>query len=246
VGILTAVGCAIPGRLYVVAPEVSGVVHGRAFSDSDARLSLRVMHRESAELSERREVRLSPGGEFVFEPLQLAVAGHEYSKYYRAFLHLRVGREERVIWRAEFSRREAMQAIRLACDVDRPVRRGQPCRVLDPLQHPWLIASGKRTYRRLCASCHGDEGRGDGPAVSALAAAPPDLTTIAARRDGFDRDAVAERIEGRSLAAHGTRAMPVWGARLSAEYQRYPERDELVGATLGSVVTYLESLQHAD
>ena len=77
---------------------------------------------------------------------------------------------------------------------------------------------------------------------------PPDLRLIAARRDGrFDRVEIAEWIEGRSTPmAHGSRVMPVWGERLSEEFERYSEGDDLIGATLDPVLAYLESIQKPD
>ena len=44
------------------------------------------------------------------------------------------------------------------------------------------IESGRDTYLFHCAACHGRTGRGDGPMVSVLTTAPPDLTTLAKRR----------------------------------------------------------------
>jgi mono/diheme cytochrome c family protein len=40
---------------------------------------------------------------------------------------------------------------------------------------PRMIARGREIYMVRCAVCHGDEGRGDGPAVTALPIKPPDL-----------------------------------------------------------------------
>src|SRR5262245_32767692 len=40
---------------------------------------------------------------------------------------------------------------------------------------PRMIARGREIYMSRCAVCHGDEGRGDGPAVAALPVKPPDL-----------------------------------------------------------------------
>ena len=40
--------------------------------------------------------------------------------------------------------------------------------------------------------------------------------------------------------------MPIWGRRLSDEYDRYAHGDEMVGAELDPVVVYLESLQLSD
>ena len=62
-------------------------------------------------------------------------------------------------------------------------------------------------YRRYCASCHGAEGRGDGPAAAALAPRPTDLTKL---QSGVPELMTA--IDGRrTVRAHGTGDMPVWG-----------------------------------
>jgi hypothetical protein len=249
-----ASGCAIPGRLYVVAPAISGHVYGGAASEADvsrngAQLALHVVHRVSADLYSRERVDLSADGNFAFEPVELVVAGHEYSKDYRVWLRLRVDGKERVIWRAEYSRLALAGAVALDCDLDRPVRHGQPCWVRNPLQVPWLIAEGERTYRRLCVRCHGIDGGGNAKTAEAPGGrAPPDLRAIAARRGGrFDRAEITEWIEGRSSPdSHGPRRMPIWGERLSREFERYPDSQALVGATLDPLVTYLESLQRAD
>ncbi len=45
------------------------------------------------------------------------------------------------------------------------------------------MAAGAAWFARLCAQCHGAEGRGDGPLEKRLAGRPADLT-----RDGMDRD----------------------------------------------------------
>ena len=246
--VLLIAGCAMPGRPYRVAPAVTGTVRGDEIPADGARLLLIVMHRESPNLYERQEISLSPAGNFSFEPVELVIAGHEFSKYYRSFLHLQMDQRDLVIWRAEFSRRALAGEISLDCDLERPVSHGQRCWVRNPLGQPWLIAEGQRTFRRLCASCHGNDGRGVLPTVEPPTGAPPDLTAIAARRGGhFDRVEIAEWIEGRSLpGSHGTRVMPIWGERLSKQYERFVEGDEMIGATLDPVLAYLESLQDLD
>ena len=245
VGTSALVACAIPGRLYQVAPVVSGTLQLDTPAREDATLSLRIRHRESPNLHHRSDTTLAPDGSFAFPAVELAIAGHEYSKFYRAYLHLKVGAEDRVVWRAEFSRREIRGAIELACDLERDAPLGQPCQVTDPLTHPWLIASGQRTFAELCAGCHGSDGRGGQASELPSGQQPPDLRTIAARRSGrFDPMEIAQWIEGRSLPpAHGTRSMPIWGERLSQRFERYVEGDTLVGVTLDPVIVFLQSLQ---
>lgn len=61
------------------------------------------------------------------------------------------------------------------------------------------------------AACHGRTARGDGPVVSVLKTAPPDLTTLAKRRGGrFAEAEVTAFIVGPRPAARGTSDMPVW------------------------------------
>ena len=54
---------------------------------------------------------------------------------------------------------------------------------------------GKDTYQAFCASCHGVNGTGDGPAAPALKMPVPDLTTMAKRSGKFDKLAVERVIE---------------------------------------------------
>lgn len=68
-------------------------------------------------------------------------------------------------------------------------------------------------FNSYCAVCHGKEGKGNGPAASALTKVPADLTQISARNGGKFPDVRVQRyIEGAdAVTAHGTRDMPMWG-----------------------------------
>ena len=242
-GLLGFAGCLVPGRPYPVSPPVQGRLTAGEAAAAPATLILTVLHRENPQLVEIQTRSPGPDGRFAFEPVELEIAGKEFSKVYRVFLEQRVGDEHRYLWRSEFSRKRLSIPIALDCDLGRPLAHGQPCRVLEPLRHPWLIDLGARTYARLCAECHGPEGR-IREAWNPVGAA--DLRRIAARRGGrFDPMEMGEWIEGRSMPEkHAPRGeMPVWGERLSAEYARYAEGDELIGATLEPLLVYLESLQ---
>jgi mono/diheme cytochrome c family protein len=68
-------------------------------------------------------------------------------------------------------------------------------------------------FLELCADCHGEDARGNGPLAKNLTKAPPDLTQISRRAGGkFDEKAVFDWILGLNMPAHhGTREMPIWG-----------------------------------
>jgi tetratricopeptide (TPR) repeat protein len=108
-----------------------------------------------------------------------------------------------------------------------------------------LAEIGEPYFRSYCASCHGIDARGDGPAAGSLRKPPADLTRIAARRGGhFPDGEIARFIDGRfELAVHGTREMPVWGEVFT---RGIPEADSAESISRGKVlvvVEYLKSIQ---
>lgn len=100
--------------------------------------------------------------------------------------------------------------------------------------------SGRDTYLFHCAAYHGRTGKGDGPVVSTLKAAPPDLTTLAKRRGGrFPQSEVTAFIVGRRPAAHGSSEMPVWGPL----FQELNPFDSRIDVRLLRLVDSLKSIQ---
>lgn len=79
------------------------------------------------------------------------------------------------------------------------------------------IDIGKSEFQSSCASCHGADARGKGPVSDQLKVAPPDLTMLAKNNNGvFPTNAVYETINGsKTVPAHGTREMPIWGERFN-------------------------------
>lgn len=74
-------------------------------------------------------------------------------------------------------------------------------------------AKGKALFQQYCASCHGDDGKGAGPAAVAFKVQPPDLTALSRQNRGkFPRDRVVQSIRGdRMQSPHGSTDMPIWG-----------------------------------
>jgi mono/diheme cytochrome c family protein len=103
-------------------------------------------------------------------------------------------------------------------------------------------ASGKEMFVSYCASCHGKDGKGNGPAATALKQLPADLTTLAKRNGGkYPSDKVTTILRGQAnLMAHGDQEMPVWGPvfwRMSGGHE------EQVQMRIANLNHYLESLQ---
>ncbi len=101
--------------------------------------------------------------------------------------------------------------------------------------------SGRELYVAYCASCHGLEGRGDGPAAEAMRMRPTDLTALARRNGGKFPALRVQRLLGgvEGLPAHGGKRMPVWGPVF---LPLSPAEGE-TAAMIDRLVRYLESIQ---
>ena len=101
------------------------------------------------------------------------------------------------------------------------------------------VIKGKKLFTQYCASCHGQDGKGQGPVAMALKGTPPDLTLLQAPGEKFPFYEVQTKIDGeKAVAAHGTSRMPVWGTVL-----RRTQGDLEKEAQIYSLVKYLESIQ---
>jgi len=116
------------------------------------------------------------------------------------------------------------------------------------------IITGKGEFLAHCASCHGADGKGDGPVAPALAVKPADLTQLAKSNGGtFPAKRVFNSIDGTTqVAAHGTKAaagntpMPVWGLafRSSAESGSGANfTPQEVNKRIKLIVDYIKSIQ---
>jgi hypothetical protein len=110
--------------------------------------------------------------------------------------------------------------------------------------------SGEADFNMYCASCHGEDGKGDGPKAFGISRPVPDLTTLTQRYGKFPRDRLARLIDGRDpLEGHVDREMPVWGVWFKEEAAAElggAEGDEgSVARRLENLIGHIESLQAA-
>jgi Cytochrome c len=110
--------------------------------------------------------------------------------------------------------------------------------------------SGESDFRMYCASCHGEEGRGDGPKSFGLSSGSPDLTQLSTRYGGtFPRERLLRVIDGRDpLSGHVEREMPLWGQWFKLEAEDGlggAEGDEgTVTRRIGELIAFIETLQN--
>jgi mono/diheme cytochrome c family protein len=102
--------------------------------------------------------------------------------------------------------------------------------------------SGKQMYVNYCAPCHGVDGRGNGPAATALKTLPSDLTVLSRNNNGKFPDAhiVAVLQNGTAISAHGSAGMPVWGPILGKMNQTNSQ-DRML--RISNLSHFLESMQ---
>lgn len=107
--------------------------------------------------------------------------------------------------------------------------------------------AGRQTFRTYCVTCHGMEGRGDGPMTQVLTIVPPDLTRLTSDNEGtFPISRVVARIDGRMpLLGHGG-PMPVFGDLFEGESSLLDSETGapiMTSQTMVDVVSYIEGLQ---
>jgi mono/diheme cytochrome c family protein len=107
--------------------------------------------------------------------------------------------------------------------------------------HAIVLLNGAEIFRNYCATCHGVDGSGDGPAAAALKIKPPELSTIARRNGGtFPTARILSFIAGdKVLVAHGSGEMPIWGPI----FHKIENDQDLGYVRLQNVTEYLNSIQ---
>jgi len=108
-----------------------------------------------------------------------------------------------------------------------------------------VASAGKPAFELYCATCHGRDAKGGGPASGLLTIKPADLTMISKKNDGtFPFWRVYSTIDGREdVKGHGSREMPIWGAEFRAQAGSSPAAQSQVRGRILELVYYLESIQ---
>lgn len=107
------------------------------------------------------------------------------------------------------------------------------------------VARGKAVYLKECAQCHGTTGEGGGPASLGLGVAPPDLTGLTMRNDGFfPREFVQRFVLGALEKDDPDAAMPDFGTvGLQHVYPDGGANAEVLTADISAMLDYLDTIQ---
>ena len=121
-----------------------------------------------------------------------------------------------------------------------------------------VLDPSKAEYHSSCEPCHGSDGKGAGPVSAVLKVPAPDLTVLAKKNKGvLPFSAVYEIIDGRkTVIAHGTRDMPIWGDRYVPEHGKaliprpsenilslFYDPEAIVRMRILAVIDYLNRIQ---
>ncbi len=99
---------------------------------------------------------------------------------------------------------------------------------------------GEQEYTSFCASCHGSDGKGNGPKANQLSATPTNLTLLSKVNGGsFPETAVYNIIDGRRVGDFHGQEMPIWGER----FKEIEDNEEVVDERISNLIEYLKSIQ---
>ncbi len=109
------------------------------------------------------------------------------------------------------------------------------------------VAEGAVLYERHCATCHGIDGKGQGPMAGVLLIQPIDLTGLTAANGGtFPVLRVVQRIDGRDpLVSHGS-PMPVYGDFFEGDdtaMKTASGQPLMTSRAIADLVAFLEDIQ---
>jgi mono/diheme cytochrome c family protein len=122
-----------------------------------------------------------------------------------------------------------------------------------PTPAPWqspsaeTIAQGRADFNKLCAPCHSESGKGNGPELKVIPGIKPkNLTTIAAQNGGvFPFRDVEDTIDGRKvIPSHKRFDMPFWGVNFQQQGQEFTSTSEAkTRKRIDAIVDYIATLQ---
>jgi mono/diheme cytochrome c family protein len=105
------------------------------------------------------------------------------------------------------------------------------------------VKAGADRFLSMCAVCHGLDGRGGGPYRNLLVVPPADLTMLSENNGGrFPEQIVRAVIDGRELAVHGRRDMPIWGKVFQEEHPGV-DNEAYVRQHIKELIAYLRTIQ---
>jgi len=107
---------------------------------------------------------------------------------------------------------------------------------------PTSAWSGKEMFTSFCASCHGLDGRGDGPAAPAMNRQPTDLTLLAKKNGGkYPAGKVIGILVDSNTFGHGSKEMPVWGPLLFSASRDEAGEKELRARNIEEYIATLQA-----
>jgi len=100
---------------------------------------------------------------------------------------------------------------------------------------------GDDLFRQFCAVCHGPDGKGNGPAASALKVRATDLTQLSRQNNAkFPTMHVKNILTGvDAVAAHGNIEMPTWGDT----FKSISANETFGGMRIDALLEYLQKIQ---
>ena len=100
-------------------------------------------------------------------------------------------------------------------------------------------ARGQKLFMQYCASCHGVDGKGNGPAAPSLKGKMSDLTQIPKENGKFPGLRVLNIISGeKEVVSHGSKEMPVWG-----QVFKMQKGESRAKVDIYALQEYIESIQ---
>jgi mono/diheme cytochrome c family protein len=104
---------------------------------------------------------------------------------------------------------------------------------------------GKSEFINYCASCHGSDGKGNGPIVHFLKRKPKDLTQLTKENGNvFPFERIWGVFDGTyTMAEHGSTEMPIWGYKFVREAQLENQPNTTAKAKALDIILYLQVIQ---